>query len=77
MLSFVVRADLIRPLRPRRADHGLSAIARRPIKRRVPSSFTERAMLDVAKPAAKPAAKAYTPQPIQGVGWAPFRYPLQ
>ena len=43
-----------------------------------------------AKPAAKkksarPVAKAaprksggggYTPQPIQGVGWAPFRYPL-
>ena len=22
------------------------------------------------------SAKAYTPTPIQGIGWAPFRYPL-
>ena len=29
----------------------------------------------VAKPAAK-TAKAYTPTPIQGIGRAPFRYPL-
>jgi hypothetical protein len=37
-----------------------------------------------AKPAAKPAPRAiakpnaggYTPQPIAGMGWAPFRYPL-
>ncbi|HEV8473125.1 MAG TPA: hypothetical protein VGR82_10155 [Methylomirabilota bacterium] len=28
--------------------------------------------------ARKPTAKAstYTPTPIQGIGWAPFRYPL-
>jgi len=26
------------------------------------------------KPTAK--AKTYTPTPIQGIGWAPFRYPL-
>ena len=39
-----------------------------------------------AKASARPAAKrsasgtsgggTYTPQPIQGMGWAPFRYPL-
>jgi outer membrane biosynthesis protein TonB len=37
-----------------------------------------------AKASARPAAKksgassggTYTPQPIQGIGWAPFRYPL-
>ena len=22
------------------------------------------------------SGKAYTPTPIQGIGWAPFRYPL-
>ena len=27
-------------------------------------------------PAAKPSGGAYTPQPIKGIGWAPFRYPL-
>jgi hypothetical protein len=30
-----------------------------------------------ARTAAKPDAGTYTPRPIQGVGWAPFRYPLQ
>jgi len=35
-----------------------------------------------ARKSAKPTAKksgagTYTPQPIQGMGWAPFRYPLQ
>jgi hypothetical protein len=30
----------------------------------------------VAKPAAAKTAKAYTPTPIQGIGRAPFRYPL-
>jgi hypothetical protein len=29
-----------------------------------------------SRPAARPDAGAYTPQPIQGIGWAPFRYPL-
>jgi outer membrane biosynthesis protein TonB len=30
-----------------------------------------------SRPAAKPAdVGSYTPQPIQGMGWAPFRYPL-
>jgi hypothetical protein len=28
-----------------------------------------------SRPAAK-TAKVYTPSPIQGIGWAPFRYPL-
>jgi len=30
-----------------------------------------------ARPPAKSSAGTYTPQPIQGIGWAPFRYPLQ
>ena len=30
-----------------------------------------------AQPAAKSGAGTYTPQPIEGMGWAPFRYPLQ
>ena len=29
-----------------------------------------------SRPAAKPGTGGYTPQPIQGIGWAPFRYPL-
>jgi hypothetical protein len=29
------------------------------------------------KPSAKKKAATYTPQPITGMGWAPFRYPLQ
>ena len=28
-------------------------------------------------PAAKSSGGTYKPQPIQGIGWAPFRYPLQ
>ena len=30
-----------------------------------------------ARPATKSDAGTYTPQPIQGIGWAPFRYPIQ
>ena len=36
-----------------------------------------------AKPAAKPAVaetsrpQVYSPKPIEGLGWQPFRYPLQ
>jgi hypothetical protein len=29
-----------------------------------------------ARQPAKSSAGTYTPQPIQGIGWAPFRYPL-
>jgi hypothetical protein len=29
-----------------------------------------------SKPVAKAGAGTYTPQPIEGIGWAPFRYPL-
>jgi len=29
------------------------------------------------KPTAKKPSAAYTPKPIQGDGWAPFRYPPQ
>jgi hypothetical protein len=49
-----------------------------------PSRPVAKASSAKSKPAArKPAAPAkpgggtYTPQPIQGIGWAPFRYPVQ
>jgi hypothetical protein len=29
------------------------------------------------KPAARSQAATYTPKPVQGDGWAPFRYPPQ
>jgi hypothetical protein len=29
------------------------------------------------KPAARRPAATYTPKPVQGDGWAPFRYPPQ
>jgi hypothetical protein len=29
------------------------------------------------KPAARRQAVTYTPKPVQGDGWAPFRYPPQ
>jgi hypothetical protein len=29
------------------------------------------------KPAAQRQASTYTPKPLQGDGWAPFRYPPQ
>jgi hypothetical protein len=29
------------------------------------------------KPAARKQAATYTPKPVQGDGWAPFRYPPQ
>jgi hypothetical protein len=29
------------------------------------------------KPAARRQAVSYTPKPLQGNGWAPFRYPPQ
>jgi hypothetical protein len=29
------------------------------------------------KPAARRQAATYTPKPVQGDGWAPFRYPPQ
>jgi hypothetical protein len=51
-------------------------------KKRAKSSAAKK---PAAKKAAarKPAAKAssrkvstYTPKPVEGIGWAPFRYPL-
>jgi hypothetical protein len=29
-----------------------------------------------ARPESRAVASTYTPTPIQGIGWAPFRYPL-
>ena len=30
-----------------------------------------------AAPAAAPRRATYSPPPVQGIGWAPFRYPPQ
>jgi hypothetical protein len=58
-------------------------------KAKKPSATKKKATKPAAKKTAKPVAKTsarpvaarssagtYTPQPIQGIGWAPFRYPL-
>ena len=66
--------------------------ARKPAKKaakaatKKPSRPAPKAKSAKPKPAARKAAPArepkkadagtYTPQPIQGIGWAPFRYPL-
>jgi hypothetical protein len=56
--------------------------AKKPTKMAKPAA--KAAPTQTAKPAAKAAAAMqgraeggkYTPTPIQGIGWAPFRYPL-
>ena len=40
-----------------------------------PAATAKAAPRAEAKPAVKTAVATYTPQPIQGMGWAPFRYP--
>ena len=35
-----------------------------------------KAATKAAPTASAKSVKAYTPTPIQGIGWAPFRYPL-
>ena len=51
---------------PKRAK---KAVAKKPAAKKV----------SARKPAAKAQSRqaaAYTPKPVEGIGWAPFRYPL-
>jgi hypothetical protein len=41
------------------------------------SSKTTARKAAAKKPAARRPASTYTPKPVQGDGWAPFRYPPQ
>ena len=47
-----------------------SAASKKPVAKKGPPSTA---------PAAPetPRRATYTPRPVQGIGWAPFRYPLQ
>jgi hypothetical protein len=47
------------------------AVAKKSVKKPAPAPKAR-----VAAPAAKASGGTYTPQPIKGIGWAPFRYPL-
>ena len=44
--------------------------AARPAAKKAP------AKAKAAKPAKTGSVGTYTPQPVTGIGWAPFRYPL-
>ena len=48
--------------------------ARKPAAKKAP--VKAKASKPAKKATAGPAATPYTPQPISGIGWAPFRYPL-
>ena len=53
-----------------------------PTKKKAAKPAAKKSAPAAAKRASKPAAKrasggSYTPPPIQGIGWAPFRYPAQ
>jgi hypothetical protein len=59
----------------------LKKVAKKPAAKKAPATKAK-APTQPAKPAASsgggdPQKVAYTPQPIQGAGWAPFRYPPQ
>ena len=58
--------------------------AKQTVAKKKPAAKSAPAKKAPAKaPAAAPAAEprkrtgTYTPTPVQGIGWAPFRYPLQ
>ncbi len=53
------------------------AKARKPAAKKAPARAKAARTAKAAKPA-KPSGGVgtYTPQPVAGVGWAPFRYPL-
>ena len=51
------------------------AAARKPTAKKAPAKAAK-ASKPAKKATAGPAATPYTPQPISGIGWAPFRYPL-
>jgi hypothetical protein len=45
-------------------------------KAKQPAAKKAPARAKAAKPAKSAGAGTYTPQPVTGIGWAPFRYPL-
>jgi hypothetical protein len=45
-------------------------------KTKKPSAKKAPARAKAAKPAKAAGGGTYTPQPVTGIGWAPFRYPL-
>ncbi len=47
---------------------------KKPVRTKKPAKA--KAAAKAAPKAATKTAKAYKPTPIQGIGWAPFRYPL-
>ena len=52
--------------------------AKKPAAKAAPKNAAKPAAKTVTRPAAKTAsAGSYTPQAIEGIGWAPFRYPLR
>ncbi|MBM3217387.1 MAG: hypothetical protein FJZ38_01670 [Candidatus Rokubacteria bacterium] len=56
-----------------------SASKKKPAKAAPKKSSRPVPKAKTAKPARQPAKSSpgtYTPRPIQGIGWAPFRYPL-
>ena len=55
---------------------GKKPSAKKPAAKAAAKKTAKPAPKTKAKPAAKSGARSYTPQPIQGIGWAPFRYPL-
>jgi hypothetical protein len=62
------------PAAKKKAKPAVKAAAKKSAK---PAPKARTAAKPATKLAAKPDAGTYTPQPIQGVGWAPFRYPLR
>jgi len=47
------------------------------MKKKKPTTKSAARKPAAKKPAAKRQAVTYTPKPLQGNGWAPFRYPPQ
>ena len=47
------------------------------MKKKKPTTKSVARQAAAKKPPAKRQGVAYTPKPLQGDGWAPFRYPPQ
>ncbi|HKZ05707.1 MAG TPA: hypothetical protein VJU81_09585 [Methylomirabilota bacterium] len=45
-------------------------------KAKKPAAKKAPARAKASKPAKSAGVGAYTPQPVSGIGWAPFRYPV-
>jgi predicted flap endonuclease-1-like 5' DNA nuclease len=60
------------PAAKKKAKPAVKAAAKKAAK---PAPKARAATKPAVRAAAKPNEGAYTPRPIQGIGWAPFRYP--